>query len=540
MPLKLRLHKWLLRKGDTQYIPGLRREADCSISELYIDLANYTVAQTRPRFEDGLRVAAGLAGPPGSYPNGCSDPLLGSAAQYVAGGRLPNGEFYGAGPDFHQDRNIVVYRSDGQTPIDQYDIALAPSNSNQSVETLAIGDFNHDGHPDYAVTIGAYGANASARLAILLGDGAGGYSAPTYYPLISAAPGSNNSAGAGGFTIADFTGDTYLDIVATAGSGSRKNLVLLLGKGDGTFDAPTIVASDVAQDVVSADFNGDGKLDIATGDGQVLFGDGLGGFTLQPDQRFPAGRLAVGDFNHDSRVDLVIHPQSGDGSPVYLWLGDGSGHFTQAGSGYATGYGSSIATMAVTDIDGDGNLDVLIGSAGSGLYGPSINTQGQTHVLLGRGDGTLASPPSFDNAVMVVANFNRDGHADLLALDASGVHPLLGDGAGRFHAGTYSALDFSPGNGTTQAWLALDLDGDFKMDLVATQSTPGQPTGFIHTRLGKGDGTFHANGGDLATAFATGTYGYGNASVPAVADFNGDSKQDLAIVGYSGQQARSI
>ncbi|MEO8957564.1 MAG: VCBS repeat-containing protein, partial [Rudaea sp.] len=532
VPLKLRAYKWLMRLGNTQYVPGLRREVDCSLSELYIDLANYTVAQTRARFEDGLRAAAGLAGSAGSYPNGCSDPLLGSAAQYVAGGRLANGDFYGAGPDFHQQQNIVVYRSDGQTVIDQHDIALAPSNSTQYVDTLAIGDFNHDGHPDYAVTIGAYGANANARVAILLGDGAGGYSAPTYYPLITAAPGSNSPADAGGFTIADFNGDTYPDIAATAVSGPSKNLVLLLGKGDGTFAAPTIVASDVAQDVVSADFNGDGKLDIATGDGHVLFGDGLGGFTLQAGQRFPAGRLAVGDFNHDGHADLVIHPQSGDGSPVYIWLGDGSGHFAQVGSGYATGYGSSIAALAVTDIDGDGNLDVLIGSAGGGLYGPSINTQGQTQILLGRGDGTLASPPSFDNAVMVVADFNRDGHADLLAVDPSGVHPLLGDGAGGFQAGPYSALDFSSGNGTPQAWLALDLDGDGKMDLVATQSTPGQSTGFIHTRLGNGDGTFHANGGDLATAFATGTDGYGNASVPAVADFNGDGKKDLAIVGY--------
>ncbi|MEP7044826.1 MAG: VCBS repeat-containing protein [Dokdonella sp.] len=533
VPLKMRAYKWLLRKGDTQYIPGLRRETDCSLSELYVDLANYTIAQTRARFEDGLRVAAGLAGPAGSYPNGCADPVVGIAAQYVAGGRLPNGNFYGAGPDFHQDQNIVVYLSDGQTLLDQHDIVLAPSDSTQQVESLAVGDFNHDGYPDYAVTMGAYGANASARLAILLGDGVGGYSTPTYYTLISAAPGSNSPAGAGGFTIADFNGDTFPDIAVTAASGSSQNLLVLFGQGDGTFAAPSSVASGVTRDVVSADFNGDGKLDLGTGDGQILFGDGSGSFALQDGQRFPSGRLAVGDFNHDGHADLVIYPQSGDGTPVYIYLGDGSGHFTQAGSGYATGYGAGIATLAVTDIDGDGNADVVIGSAGAGLYGPSINTQGQTHFLLGRGDGSLASPPLFDNAVMVVADFNRDGHADLLALDASGVHPLLGDGAGNFQAGTSSAIDFSSGNGSAQAWLALDLNGDGKMDLVATQSSPGLPSGFIHTRLGNGDGTFHANGGDLATTFATGSYGYGNASIPAVADFDGDGKKDLAIVGYS-------
>jgi hypothetical protein len=533
VPLKMRAYKWLLRKGNTQYVPGLRREADCSVSELYVDLANYTVAQTHARFEDRLRVAAGLAGPGGTYPNGCADPVLGVAAQYVAGGRLPNGNLYGAGPDFHNDRNMIVYRSDGQTLLDHYDIALAPSGSTQQVDELAIGDFNHDGHPEYAVTMGAYGANATARLAILLGDGVGGYSAPTYYTLISAASGSNSPADAGGFTIADFNGDTHLDIAATAASGPTRNLVVLFGQGNGTFAAPSIVASGVGQDVVSADFNGDGKLDIATGDGQLLFGNGSGAFTLQADQRFTAGRLAVGDFNHDGHADLVIHPQGGDGSPVYIWLGDGSGHFTQAGSGYATGYGSGIATLAVTDIDGDGNADLVIGSAGGGLYGASINTQGQTHVLLGRGDGTLASPPMFDNAVMVVADFNRDGHADLLALDGNGLRPLLGDGVGGFQPGTHSTLDFSAGSATPQAWLAVDLDGDNTMDLVATQGGAGETAGFIHTRLGNGDGSFHALGGDLATAFATGSYGYVNASLPAVADFNGDSKKDLALVGYS-------
>ena len=537
VPAKLRAYKWLLRKGNTQYVPGLRRELDCSLSELYIDLATYTAAQTIPRFQDRLRSASGQLGAWGSYPHGCTDPLLGIAGHTTAGGRLPNGNLYGAGPDFHQDAAIVVYRSDGQMLLNHFDISLAPNGTNHFIDNVAVGDFNNDGDPDYAVTVGAYGANASARIAILLGDGVGGYGAPTYYTLISATAGSGSPANASGFTIADFNGDGHLDIAVTAESGSTKNLVLLFGQGNGQFAAPVVVTSGVSGGVVSADFNGDGKLDLATGDGQLLFGDGHGGFTLVPGQRFDAGKLAVGDFNNDGNADLVIDPQPNNGSALYIWLGDGTGHFTRVEPGYATGYGSGTADLTVTDIDGDGNADVVVGSSGGGLYGASINGQGQTHFLLGRGDGTLASPPLWSNALTVVADFDHDGKSDLLALDnstgTSGVRPLLGDGQGGFRPGAFSPLGFDFNNGTLEAWLAADLNGDGNADLIATQNTSSQPpSGIVHTRLGNGDGTFHASGTDVAVGFGLGSFGYGNGSLPALADFAGEGTLDLAVVGY--------
>ncbi|HJU39751.1 MAG TPA: hypothetical protein VJ724_09275, partial [Tahibacter sp.] len=54
VPLKLRVYKFLQRKGDTQYAPGLRREADCSLTAVWSDLADYTIARTEPRFADRL------------------------------------------------------------------------------------------------------------------------------------------------------------------------------------------------------------------------------------------------------------------------------------------------------------------------------------------------------------------------------------------------------------------------------------------------------------------------------------------------------
>src|SRR3982750_214384 len=76
VPIAFQMYKFLMRKGDTQYVPGLRREADCSLSEVYVDLADYTVASTHAHFECDVRAAAGLSGAAGTYPNGCTDVIL--------------------------------------------------------------------------------------------------------------------------------------------------------------------------------------------------------------------------------------------------------------------------------------------------------------------------------------------------------------------------------------------------------------------------------------------------------------------------------
>ena len=537
-PLKFRMYKFLKRLGDTQYVPGLRREADCSLTEVYADLADYTIATTRSNFQNRLRSAAGLDGPANSFPQGCIDQVSGIGGRSLVGGRLAAGGYYGAGPDFHADTAIVLYRSDGTTIVDHHDIELAPEGSNQYVGFLAIGDFNGDSHPDYAVALSAYGDGAIARIAVLLGDGAGAFGSPTYATVATAPAGSGKSASATGMTVADFDGDSKLDLaVSTNIGGSSSSIVFLKGHGDGTFDPAMTVANDVGFDVIAADFNDDGKLDIASGDGYLLFGNGAGGFNLAPGQRFDAGSLAAGDFDNDGKLDLAIEALTGDGSPIHIWRGDGTGQFTRIDPGYGTGYGSGTSDLIVTDLDGDGNADVVVGSSGDGLYGPSINSQAQTQFLLGRGDGTLASPPYLANAVAAIADFDSDGKPDLLALDTStqdhGVRPLLGDGHGGFHAGAFSSLGFNFYEDNFQAWLAVDLDGDGKADLVATQSsfdTP--PTSVLHTRLGNGDGTFHGSGADMALGFGLSAFGYTNGALPAAADFTGDGKIDLAVIGY--------
>jgi hypothetical protein len=534
-PLRFRVYKFIQRKGDTQYVPGLRREADCSLTEVWANLADYTIARAQPNFADRLRSAAGLPGIAGPFANGCTDAVLGTSSRNLAGGRIANG-YQGSGPDFHSDGSIVVYRADASHVLDHYDIALADGAS-QFVGSLASADFDRDGNDDYAIEIGAYGDDAVGRIAILRGDGAGNFGTPTYLTVATAPAGSGKSIAILGTTLADFDHDGKVDIVASAsvGGGSSGRLVFFKGHGDGTFASAATVADDVVGDLVAADFNGDDELDLACGDGHVLFGNGNGTFDLAAGVRFDYGNLAAADFDNDGHVDLAIVALTGDGSLIHLWRGDGNGHFARIDPGYGTGYGTGSADLVVTDLDGDGNADLVVGASGDGLYGPSINSQGQTQFLLGRGDGTFASPPAYGKAIQTVADFDRDAKPDLIAFDTdngdAGVRVLVGDGHGRFASGPFTALGFGS-IGSKAPFVAADFNGDAKTDLVALEHWDTS-SAYVHTRLGNGDATFHATGPDLQIPFDVQTTGAGLAAQPAIADFDGNGTLDLALVGLA-------
>jgi hypothetical protein len=533
--LEFRVYKFIQRKGDTQYVPGLRREADCSLTEVWANLADYTIARAQPNFADRLRSAAGLPGIAGPFANGCTDAVLGTSSRNLAGGRIANG-YQGSGPDFHSDGSIVVYRADASHVLDHYDIALADGAS-QFVGSLASADFDGDGNDDYAIEIGAYGDDAVGRIAILRGDGAGNFGTPTYLTVATAPAGSGKSIAILGTTLADFDHDGKVDIVASAsvGGGSSGRLVFFKGHGDGTLASAATVADDVVGDLVAADFNGDDELDLACGDGHVLFGNGNGTFDLAADARFDYGNLAAADFDNDGHVDLAIVALTGDGSLVHLWRGDGNGHFARVEPGYGTGYGTGSADLIVTDLDGDGNADLVVGASGDGLYGPSINSQGQTQFLLGRGDGTFASPPAYGKAIQTVADFDRDAKPDLIAFDTdngnAGVRVLVGDGHGRFAPGPFTALGFGS-IGSKAPFVAADFNGDAKIDLVALEHWDTS-SAYMHTRLGNGDATFHTTGPDLQIPFDVQTTGAGLAAQPAIADFDGNGTLDLALVGLA-------
>jgi len=184
---------------------------------------------------------------------------------------------------------------------------------------LATGDFTGNGKTDLAVA--NFGDNT---VSVLLGNGSGGF---------TAAPGSPISVGSQPTSIAvgDFNGDVKPDLAVT--NSNSNNVSVLLGNGDGSFTAasgsPISVGSDPSA-VVAADFNGDGKQDLAvsgfdSNNVSLLLGNGDGTFTPASDSPLAVGKgpaaVAVGDFNGDGKSDLVVSNSTDNTLSVLL---DGS------------------------------------------------------------------------------------------------------------------------------------------------------------------------------------------------------------------------
>jgi hypothetical protein len=254
--------------------------------------------------------------------------------------------------------------------------------------------------------------------------------------------------------------------------------------------------------VVTGDFNGDGRLDLATASRQiskavsVLLGNANG--TFQPARNTAEGDaptfLATGDFNRDGKLDVVTTSDAG----VNLIMGSGDGSFQaphkvvlpdqlppSAAGAFLHQAGRSVA---VGDLNGDGKLDLVVHArtaksvlTGSGYWGNYYTTVNDDYVnvLLGNGDGSFSfkAASHLDNLVApgaVLGDFNMDGKLDIVAV-GSDVSVLRGNGDGTWQPTVHSA-----GAGPTV--VAGDLNGDGKLDLVVGTSV----------LKGNGDGTFQA------------------------------------------------
>jgi hypothetical protein len=317
---------------------------------------------------------------------------------------------------------------------------------------------------------------------------------------------------------ADFNGDGNMDLVTANCSGCTVSV--LLGNGDGTFKVKTDIATGSnPYSVVAADLNGDGNLDLVTanhsGKGlSILLGNGDGTFNGQTGIAIGAWTesVIIADFNNDGTMDLATTNYKVLNSQIYdafvsVLLGNGDGTF-RAKTDYATGTGSFPYSVAAADLNNDGNLDLVTANDNP------VGNGGTISVLMGNGDGTFKDKSDIATAnvpySVIIADLNGDGNMDMVTTNGiTSISVFLGNGDGTFKAKT----DIATANMPLSVIIA-DLNGDGNMDMVTANYTGCT----VSVLLGNGDGTFKAK-----TDLAVGTY----PDSVTVADLNNDGNLDL-------------
>jgi hypothetical protein len=299
---------------------------------------------------------------------------------------------------------------------------------NNPVEWVAAGDVNGDGKTDLVATMqdATFAGCQNNTVAVMFGLGTGKFKAASYYA-------TSATAQEGIVYLVDVNGDGKLDIVTENANGT---ISVLLNKGTGAFKPGTLITSisvinSTGLYLTFADFNGDGKMDIAAatagaqGDIYVLLGNGNGTFGAPVTTAlayFPIS-LAAGDIDQDGKQDLFVTTTTNGcvgASSGYAFLkGTGAGTFTGGSINCLPNQGPRVPI--VTDLNGDGKLDAVIpyGAGSDSAIGPVI--------LQGKGDGTFITSPLYyagEAAISAVsADFNGDGQPDVALVNAALFQP---------------------------------------------------------------------------------------------------------------------
>jgi parallel beta-helix repeat protein len=279
--------------------------------------------------------------------------------------------------------------------------------------------------------------------------------------------------------------------------------------GSGRFSTlETLATSDTFSRVICADFNLDGKTDLAvigltSHDVSIRLGNGDGTFQTALPNALTANPNAfvVGDFNSDSIPDLA---GTLNNDSIVVLLGLGNGHF-QSPVNYRCG--NAPLEIACADFNLDGKPDLAV-TCGSGY---------QIRVLLGHGDGTFAAPTELATGgspeQLCAADLNRDGIPDLVNTNTmdSSISVFLGHGDGTFDSlGRYPA-------GTEPQGIRL---GDFNHDGILDAAVTSLVRDSVTILTGTGTGAF-TNSGSYPVS--------GTPTELCLADLNGDGALDVAV-----------
>ena len=374
---------------------------------------------------------------------------------------------------------------------------------------MVLADMNGDGHLDVVSTVyqAQNGSQVLYQAVVLPGKGDGTFGAPS--PILTSIEGTLAE-------IADFNGDGTPDLVLINGIG----VSVALGKGNQTFQPPvsSISGESSAFTTVFGDFDGDGKRDIAMaveGGIALLFGNGDGTFASTGfyDLGHQVGGAAVADFNSDNNPDIAV---TVNGAYPLLLAGKGDGTFQLAPDQNTTyGVGTAGTGVIAADFKGDGIADLLTNNA------PSLNTPA---IYFGDGKGDFAAPVEENLGAIEVADFNGDHRADMISIAGANLMVSLGQANGAFQQ-VSTPLRYPTFSKLTAIG---NLNGDGKLDVAVTDEVG------IEIMLGNGDGTFTFS--NRLDFFSIGGIVRGDFSSSAMVDLDGDGKVDL-VLGPSGNPA---
>jgi hypothetical protein len=382
-----------------------------------------------------------------------------------------------------------------QTPALSFATAKQYSSGGNGANAIAVADLNGDGKTDLVVT--NYCAYSSCtipgtNIGVLLQNPDGSFQTAVVY--------ASGGLFADSVAVADVNGDGHPDIVvANCGSDTNScvstsnsgNVGVLIGNGDGTFQAVTTYAT------------------------------GGGGFG--------ASSVAVADLGN-GHLDLIVAGDCSGGGCVGVLLGNGNGTFNSELTANGSG-GLTALAVAVADVNGDGKRDVVVANECTN----DTCTSSDVGVLIGNGDGTFGAVATYDSGGLfadgvVIADVNGDGKTDLIvansststSVDDGDVGVLLGNGNGTFQ----TAIHYPSGAFGAASVAVADVNGDGKPDVVvancsATSSSCTGGGGSVGVLLGNGNGTFQT-----AVPLSPG----GNTPFGiAVGDVNGDGRPDIVV-----------